>query len=123
MRATSEAPIEARGLLLAASDVAVAGVGMFLTGVGVGVGAMFPLTSSLHVGVSSHNADGAIGQVLALASIGQIPRSARSGSDRPDRRAAHRPTDPRARPGRCRGTHPLPQPDRESRLEQPAGTA
>ncbi len=57
-------------ILLAASDVAAAAVGIFLTG--VGVGAMFPLTSSLHVGVSTHNADGAIGQVLAMASIGQI---------------------------------------------------
>ena len=33
---------------------------------------MFPLTSSMHVGVSSRNADGAIGQVQGIASIGQI---------------------------------------------------
>ncbi len=33
---------------------------------------MFPLTSSMHVGVSARNADGAIGQVQGIASIGQI---------------------------------------------------
>jgi fucose permease len=38
----------------------------------MGVGAMFPLTSSLHVGASSRNADGAIGQVLSIAALGQI---------------------------------------------------
>ncbi len=57
-------------ILLAASDAAVAAIGIALAG--VGVGAMFPLTSSLHVGVSARNADGAIGQVLSIASIGQI---------------------------------------------------
>ena len=38
----------------------------------MGVGAMFPLASSLHVGASSRNADGAIGQVLSIAALGQI---------------------------------------------------
>ncbi len=57
-------------ILLAADDAIVAAVGVALAG--LGVGAMFPLTSSLHVAVSSRNADSAIGQVLAVASIGQI---------------------------------------------------
>ena len=57
-------------VLLAARDAPVAGIGIALAG--VGVGAMFPLTSSLHVGVSGRNADGAIGQVLSIAAIGQI---------------------------------------------------
>jgi fucose permease len=57
-------------ILLAARGAAVAAVGIALTG--IAIGAMFPLTSSLHVGVSSRNADGAIGQVQGIASIGQI---------------------------------------------------
>jgi fucose permease len=57
-------------ILLAARGAAVAGVGIALTG--IAIGAMFPLTSSMHVGVSSRNADGAIGQVQGIASIGQI---------------------------------------------------
>ena len=57
-------------ILLAARGAAVAAVGIALTG--IAIGAMFPLTSSMHVGVSSRNADGAIGQVTGIASIGQI---------------------------------------------------
>jgi fucose permease len=57
-------------ILLAAHSAAVAAVGIALTG--IAIGAMFPLTSSMHVGVSSRNADGAIGQVQGIASIGQI---------------------------------------------------
>jgi len=57
-------------VLLAAGDAPAAGIGIALAG--VGVGAMFPLISSLHVGVSSLNADGAIGQVLSIAAIGQM---------------------------------------------------
>ncbi len=57
-------------ILLAASSAAVAAVGIALTG--IAIGAMFPLTSSMHVGVSPRNADGAIGQVLGVASIGQV---------------------------------------------------
>jgi fucose permease len=57
-------------LLLAARGAAVAAVGIALTG--IAIGAMFPLTASMHVGVSSRNADGAIGQVQGIASIGQI---------------------------------------------------
>ena len=57
-------------VLLAARGAAVAAVGIAVTG--IAIGAMFPLTSSMHVGVSSRNADGAIGQVQGIASIGQI---------------------------------------------------
>jgi fucose permease len=57
-------------ILLTARDAAVAGVGIALTG--IAIGAMFPLTSSMHVGASSRNADGAIGQVQGIASLGQI---------------------------------------------------
>jgi fucose permease len=57
-------------ILLAAGGAVVAGVGIAIAG--MGVGAMFPLTSSLHVGASSRNADGAIGQVLLVAALGQI---------------------------------------------------
>jgi fucose permease len=57
-------------ILLAARAGAVAAIGIALTG--IAIGAMFPLTSSMHVGVSSRTADGAIGQVLQIAAIGQI---------------------------------------------------
>lgn len=57
-------------VLLAARGAAAAALGITLTG--TAIGAMFPLTSSIHVGVSSRNADGAIGQVQGAASIGQI---------------------------------------------------
>jgi fucose permease len=57
-------------ILLAAGGAAVAGLGIAVTG--TGVGAMFPLASSLHVGASSRNADGALGQVLSIAALGQI---------------------------------------------------
>jgi fucose permease len=57
-------------ILLAARGAAVAAVGIAVTG--IAIGAMFPLTSSMHVGVSGRTADGAIGQVQGIASIGQI---------------------------------------------------
>ncbi len=57
-------------ILLAARGAALAAVGIALSG--IAIGAMFPLTSSMHVGVSLRNADGAIGQVQGIASIGQI---------------------------------------------------
>ena len=47
-----------------------AALGLVLTG--IGVGAMFPLASAMHVGASPRGADAAIGQVFAAASIGQI---------------------------------------------------
>ncbi|HZC74206.1 MAG TPA: MFS transporter [Jatrophihabitans sp.] len=57
-------------VLLAATGAVVALVGLAIAG--IGIGATFPLTSALHVAASPHSADGAIGQVLAVASIGQI---------------------------------------------------
>ncbi len=57
-------------ILLAARGAAVAAVGIALTG--IAIGAMFPLTSSMHVGVSWRSADGAIGQVQGIAATGQI---------------------------------------------------
>lgn len=53
-------------ILLAATSAATSAIGLAV--VGVGVGATFPLMSSLHVGASARDADGAIGQVLAAAS-------------------------------------------------------
>jgi fucose permease len=38
---------------------------------GMGIGALFPLTSSLHVGQSRRGADAALGQVLVVAAFGQ----------------------------------------------------
>ncbi len=57
-------------ILLLAGGAAVAAVG--IATVGLGLGATFPLTSSLHVAASPHDADTAIGQVIALAAVGQI---------------------------------------------------
>ncbi len=55
--------------LLAATTAAVATLGFVVTG--LGIGAMFPLTSSLHVGESPRDADGALGEVLVVAAFGQ----------------------------------------------------
>jgi MFS family permease len=38
---------------------------------GMGIGALFPLTSSLHVGGSPRTADAALGQILVVAAFGQ----------------------------------------------------
>ncbi len=57
-------------LILAAQALAVALPGVVLCG--VGIGALFPLTSSLHIGRSTGTADSALGQVLAAAAPGQI---------------------------------------------------
>jgi fucose permease len=57
-------------ILLSAGGVVVAAVGIAV--VGAGIGATFPLSSSLHVGTRPHEADAAIGQVLAVASPGQL---------------------------------------------------
>ncbi len=57
-------------IVLAATDIAVAIVGIAI--VGMGIGAMFPLTSSVHVEASGRTADSALGQVLAVASLGQL---------------------------------------------------
>ena len=39
---------------------------------GLGIGAMFPLTSALHVKASAFSADVAVGQVLTMAAPGQL---------------------------------------------------
>ena len=56
--------------LLAASgaEAAVAGIAV----AGAGIGALFPLTSSLHVQASGRNADAALGETLTMAALGQI---------------------------------------------------
>src|SRR3954447_3614066 len=57
-------------VLLIATDAPVAAVGIAVAG--IGIGAMFPLTSALHVKASALSADGAMGQVLAVAAPGQL---------------------------------------------------
>lgn len=57
-------------LVLAAQSLAVALPGIVLCG--AGIGALFPLTSSLHVAASTGTADRALGQVLSAAAPGQI---------------------------------------------------
>src|SRR3954454_964345 len=56
-------------VLLIATDAPVAAVGIAVAG--IGIGAMFPLTSALHVKASALSADGAMGQVLPVAAPGQ----------------------------------------------------
>ena len=56
--------------LLSATDAPAAAVGIVVTG--IGIGALFPLTSALHVKASPRSADGALGQVLGVASLGQL---------------------------------------------------
>jgi fucose permease len=56
--------------LLLATAAPVAAVGIAV--VGIGVGATFPLASALHVHASPLSADGALGQVLAVAAPGQL---------------------------------------------------
>jgi fucose permease len=57
-------------LLLTAQNAVTAAVGLAIAG--VGIAATFPLTSALHVATSRHGADAAMGQVLAVASAGQM---------------------------------------------------
>jgi fucose permease len=57
-------------VLLLAGDTVVAAVGIAL--VGAGIGGMFPLASSRHVGAGSRGSDHALGQVLFAASVGQV---------------------------------------------------
>jgi MFS family permease len=57
-------------ILLLATSIAIAVVGIAIAG--IGIGAMFPLTSAVHVKTSGRSADGALGQVLTVASIGQM---------------------------------------------------
>jgi fucose permease len=56
--------------LLLARSAPVAAVGIALAG--LGIGAMFPLTSALHIKASRLSADGALGQVLTIAAPGQL---------------------------------------------------
>jgi MFS family permease len=57
-------------LLLTARSAVTAALGLAVAG--VGIAATFPLTSALHVASSRHGADAAMGQVLAVASVGQM---------------------------------------------------
>jgi len=57
-------------LLLAARTLWPALCGIVLAG--AGIGALFPLTSSLHVATGKANADTALGEVLAVAALGQL---------------------------------------------------
>jgi MFS family permease len=57
-------------VLLTATGAPIAAVGIVVTG--TGIGAMFPLTSALHIKASPRSADSAVGQVLAVASVGQL---------------------------------------------------
>jgi fucose permease len=71
-------------LLAAALTTALAGVPILLTAhgpvsaaiglavVGMGIGATFPLASSVHVEVSARTADEALGEILTVAGIGEI---------------------------------------------------
>jgi MFS family permease len=55
--------------LLAATSAAAAAAGIILAG--AGIGALFPLTSSLHVQASGRTADAALGETLTVAALGQ----------------------------------------------------
>ena len=57
-------------VLLTATSAPAAAVGLTVTG--AGIGATFPLASSLHIAASPRLADGALGQVLAAGAAGQI---------------------------------------------------
>jgi MFS family permease len=56
--------------LLIASDAAVAVSGIVLAG--AGIGALFPMTSSLHIQASGRTADNALGEVITVAALGEI---------------------------------------------------
>jgi MFS family permease len=56
-------------ILIAAQAAGPATLGFVITGMGIGT--LFPLTSSLHVGRSRRGADAALGQVLVVAAFGQ----------------------------------------------------
>jgi fucose permease len=57
-------------ILLSAGGLLVAGIGLVITG--MGIGGTFPLASSLHVAASRRTADQALGQILTVAGVGQI---------------------------------------------------
>lgn len=56
--------------LLAATSALTAVIGVVIAG--AGIAALFPLTSSLHVQASEGTADSALGEILAVAAIGQM---------------------------------------------------
>lgn len=56
--------------LIAAGSAVVAEIGVAVAG--AGIGAMFPLVSSLHVAATAGVADTAVGEVFAAASVGQL---------------------------------------------------
>lgn len=56
--------------LLAATSAPSAIIGIVMTG--AGIGALFPLTSSLHVQVTGGTSDSALGEILTVAAIGQM---------------------------------------------------
>jgi fucose permease len=57
-------------LLLAATRPGLAVVGIIVAG--AGTGATFPLASALHVQASHRSSDGALGQTLAVAALGEL---------------------------------------------------
>jgi fucose permease len=57
-------------VLLTATSALTAAAGIAVTG--AGLGATFPLASSLHIAASSRPADGALGQILTAGAAGQI---------------------------------------------------
>ncbi len=57
-------------LLLLARAATAAAAGILLAG--AGIGALFPLTSSLHVRTGGRTADGAMGDILTVAALGEI---------------------------------------------------
>ena len=57
-------------ILLLAQDAVVATIGLSISG--IGIGATFPLASSLHVGASRRSSDQSMGQVLVVAGFGQV---------------------------------------------------
>jgi predicted MFS family arabinose efflux permease len=57
-------------VLLAATDATSAVTGIVLAG--AGIGALFPLTSSIHVQVRAGTADSALGEILSIAALGQM---------------------------------------------------
>jgi MFS family permease len=56
--------------LLGATSAAAVVPGIILAG--TGIGALFPLTSSLHIQASGRTADGALGQTMTVAAFGQM---------------------------------------------------
>jgi MFS family permease len=55
--------------LLAATSATAVVPGIMITG--SGIGALFPLTSSLHIQASGRTADSALGQTMTVAAFGQ----------------------------------------------------